>query len=142
MKILKTTFLSAAVLLLSTASWADTSRTASKEGASVYIISPADGETVSKNFTVKFGLQGMGVAPAGTEKAGTGHHHLLIDGKALPPMDKPMGKDGIKHFGGGQTEAMLSLDPGKHSLQLVLGDKSHVPHDPPLVSQKITIMVK
>ena len=121
---------------------AEITRTTSKAGASVYIISPADGETVSEHFIVRFGLKGMGVAPAGTDKAGTGHHHLLVDGKALPPMDKPMSKDGIKHFGGGQTETMPMLSPGKHTLQLVLGDKHHVPHHPPLVSKKITIIVK
>ncbi len=121
---------------------AEMARTASKVDASVYIISPANGEIVSKTFTIKFGLRGMGVAPAGTDKAGTGHHHLLIDGKTLPPFDKPMGKEGIKHFGGGQTETVMMLGPGKHTLQLVLGDKSHVPHQPPLVSKQITVIVK
>jgi len=142
MKVLKLMIAIVSVLSISTVGFAQMSRTASKKGASAYIISPANGETVSKTFTIKFGLRGMGVAPAGTDKAGTGHHHLLIDGKSLPPMDRPMGKDGIKHFGGGQTEVVVSLDSGKHSLQLILGDKNHVPHDPPLVSEKINITVE
>jgi len=122
--------------------FAEDSRTPSALGASIYIISPANGETVSSTVTVKFGLQGMGVAPAGIDKKNTGHHHLLIDGKSLPSFDKPMGKDGIKHFGGGQTEVQLSLKPGEHTLQLILGDKAHTPHQPPVVSPKITIVVK
>ncbi|MEC4678849.1 MAG: DUF4399 domain-containing protein [Nitrospirota bacterium] len=116
--------------------------TPSPEGAELYIISPKDGETVSKSVTIRFGLKGMGVAPAGTDKAKTGHHHLMLDGKKLPPMDQPMSKEVVKHFGGGQTEVTLSLSPGKHTLQLILGDKAHVPHDPPVVSKSITITVK
>ncbi len=116
--------------------------TASPKGAEVYIISPMDGDTVGKDFTVRFGLKGMGVAPAGTDKAKTGHHHLMVDGKKLPPMDKAMSKDWVKHFGGGQTEVTLSLSPGKHTLQLILGDKAHVPHKPPVISKSITITVK
>ncbi|MFQ5587587.1 MAG: DUF4399 domain-containing protein [Nitrospiria bacterium] len=122
--------------------WAETARTPSAKGATVYIISPAHGETVSGDVTVKFGLRGMGVAPAGTGKANTGHHHLMIDGKALPAMDQPMSKKAVKHFGGGQTEVVLSLAPGMHTLQLILGDKAHVPHEPPVVSKQITIHVK
>ena len=113
----------------------------SPEGAQAYIISPNNGETVPRTFTVKFGLQGMGVAPAGTDKAKTGHHHLLVDADTLPDMSMPMGKD-VKHFGGGQTETTLTLEPGKHTLQLILGDKSHIPHNPPVVSEKIIITVK
>jgi len=116
-------------------------RTTSPKDASVYIISPVNGATVSSTFTVKFGLRGMGVAPAGTEKKNTGHHHLLINGKKLPALNKPMGKD-VKHFGGGQTETVLTLAPGQHTLQLVLGDKSHIPHNPPVVSEKISITVE
>lgn len=115
--------------------------TPSAEGAVVYIVSPANGETVPQTFKVKFGLSGMGVAPAGTDKKNTGHHHLLVDGKKLPDMKSPMGKD-VKHFGGGQTETELTLSPGEHTLQLILGDKDHIPHNPPIVSQQITIMVK
>ncbi len=139
---LRVIFAAALIFISGTAVFADMSRSASSKGASVYIISPKDGETVSEHLIVRFGLKGMGVAPAGTEKGGTGHHHLLVDAEALPPMDKPMGKDGIQHFGGGQTETMLMLKPGKHTLQLVLGDQHHLPHDPPLVSKRITITVK
>jgi len=113
----------------------------SAEGARVYIISPADGESVPKTFVVKFGLSGMGVAPAGTEKNNTGHHHLLIDTDELPAMDQPMTNE-VKHFGGGQTETTLTLSPGKHTLQLILGDKAHIPHSTPVVSEQITITVK
>jgi len=116
-------------------------KTPAPEGARAYIISPQEGEVVSADVTVKFGLSGMGVAPAGTEKAKTGHHHLLVDTDVLPAMDQPMGKD-VKHFGGGQTETSLTLAPGAHTLQLILGDKNHVPHNPPVVSEKITITVK
>jgi len=115
-------------------------------GAEVYFISPQDGETVSSPVTVRFGLKGMGVAPAGVEdKANTGHHHLLIDTDALSgaALDEPIpADDHHKHFGGGQTETAIELAPGTHTLQLVLGDWSHIPHNPPVMSQKITITVK
>ena len=110
-------------------------------GASVYIISPADGETVPETFKVQFGLSGMGVAPAGVDLPKTGHHHLLIDMKELPPPGQPMGKN-VKHFGGGQTETEITLPPGQHTLQLMLGDKNHVPFDPLVVSDRITINVE
>lgn len=116
--------------------------TPSAKEAEVYVISPEDGASVPKTFTVRFGLKGMGVAPAGTDKANTGHHHLMVDGEKLPPMDQPMSKKIVTHFGGGQTEVTLSLSPGKHTLQLILGDKAHVPHSPPVVSKSITITVK
>lgn len=109
--------------------------------AEVYIISPKEGETVSPNFTVLFGLKGMGVAPAGVEKVGTGHHHLLIDtdlpnfGYAIPADPHHV------HFGGGQTQATITLSPGQHTLQLLLADHNHLPHDPPILSDKITINV-
>ncbi|MBN4079419.1 DUF4399 domain-containing protein [Beggiatoa alba] len=116
--------------------------TPSPSGAVVYIISPADGATVSSPVRVLFGLKGMGVAPAGIDKANTGHHHLLIDG-ATQDMSKPIAKDAThKHFGGGQTETLIDLKPGKHSLQLLMGDKAHMPHQPPIMSEKITITVK
>ncbi len=115
--------------------------TPSPSDANAYIISPANGETVGKTFTIKFGLQGMGVAPAGLDKKNTGHHHLLIDAQSLPSMNTPMGGS-VKHFGGGQTETTVTLSPGAHTLQLILGDKSHVPHTPPVVSKKVTIIVK
>lgn len=118
-------------------------RTPSPEGARVYIISPADGEIVTSPVTVKFGLEGMGVAPAGVSKAKTGHHHLLIDVADTPPLDKPVPSDDRhRHFGGGQTETTVELSPGEHSLQLLLGDEHHVPHEPPVMSRKITITVR
>ncbi|MFC5581182.1 DUF4399 domain-containing protein [Rhodanobacter terrae] len=111
--------------------------------AAVYIISPSDGASVGRQFTVRFGLKGMGLAPAGVAKEHTGHHHLLVDVKKLPPAGQPIPKDDNQlHFGGGQTETTLDLKPGTHTLQLELGDENHVPFDPPLVSKKITIHVK
>lgn len=120
---------------------ADLPRSASPEGTKIYVISPANGETVAETFTVRFGLQVMGVAPAGADVNNTGHHHLLIDGKQLPAGNKPMG-DEVMHFGGGQTEKTLTLPKGQHTLQLILGNHLHIPHDPPVVSDIITIMVK
>jgi len=117
------------------------SQSAAPANANVYIISPADGATVKSTFTVKFGLKDMGVSPAGFEKKHTGHHHLLIDKDALPAFDKPMGGD-VKHFGGGQTETSLTLPKGKHTLQLILGDHQHIPHNPAVFSKKITITVE
>ncbi len=111
-------------------------------GAEVYFISPKDGETVSSPVTVRFGLKGMGVAPAGTQKDATGHHHLLIDAD-LPPLDQPVPTDDHhKHFGAGQTETVITLPPGKHTLQLLLGDFAHTPHEPPVMSPKISITVE
>ena len=118
-------------------------RSPSPEGAMVYIISPANGDEVSGQVVVRFGLSGMGVAPAGVEKAKTGHHHLLIDLETLPKADFPIpADDNHRHFGGGQTEVTLDLAPGQHTLQLLLADHNHIPHDPPVVSEKITITVK
>lgn len=108
-----------------------------------YIISPLDGETVGQTFTVRFGLKGMGVAPAGVQKENTGHHHLLIDVTEMPDMNFPLpATDNCKHFGGGQTETVLTLAPGTHTLQLALGDYLHIPHDPAILSKKITIHVQ
>ena len=110
--------------------------------ASVYFISPAHGETVIGPVTVRFGLSGMGVAPAGIERAGTGHHHLLIDVDPLPPLDRTLPNDASHvHFGAGQTEAVLDLPSGEYTLQLVFADHDHVPHDPALVSEPIRIRV-
>ncbi len=128
-------------LLISGVQADESQRTPSPEGARLYIISPANGETVNKIVTVKFGLQGMGVSPAGLDKAATGHHHLLIDGEKLPDMNKPMGNEVI-HFGGGQTEKTIELSEGRHTLQLILGDHRHIPHNPPVISEKITIFVQ
>ena len=118
-------------------------RTPSPEGAQVYIISPTDGKAVHSPVLVQFGLSGIGVAPAGIDKPNTGHHHLLIDVPDRPALDKPLPADANhKHFGGGQTEATIELSPGQHTLQLIIGDKSHIPHDPAVLSEKITIIVK
>lgn len=117
-------------------------RTASLEAARLYFISPKAGEVLSGPVTVRFGLSGMGVAPAGTVVAATGHHHLIIDAP-LPPLDLPLPMDEKHlHFGKGQTETTLTLAPGKHMLQLVLGDANHIPHVPAIVSEQITITVK
>ncbi len=115
--------------------------TPAPENASAYIISPQDGATVSETFTITFGLQGMGVSPAGFDKKNTGHHHLLVDGKKLPAFDRPMGSE-VKHFGGGQTQTDVTLAKGEHTLQLILGDHRHMPHSPAIVSKKITVTVK
>ena len=112
-------------------------------GAEVYIISPVDGATVKSEFIVRFGLKGMGVAPAGVTKEHTGHHHLLVDVTDLPTAGQPIPADASHlHFGGGQTETTLKLKPGVHTLQLELADMNHVPFVPALVSKKITIHVK
>lgn len=117
-------------------------RTPAPQGARVYIVSPQNGATVSSPVKVVFGLEGMGVAPAGVEKAKTGHHHLIIDAD-LPSVNEPVpSDDNHRHFGGGQTEVTIDLAPGTHTLQLIMGDHNHVPHDPPVVSEKITINVK
>jgi hypothetical protein len=116
-------------------------QSSSSADASVYIITPEDGAIVSSPVLIRFGLKGMGVAPAGTDRENTGHHHLLVDGEALPNMKQAMGPN-VQHFGGGQTEAFIELLPGEHTLQLIMGDKFHVPHSPPVVSEKITIIVE
>jgi hypothetical protein len=112
------------------------------ENAKVYIIWPADGQIISGGkFWVRMGLSGAGVAPAGIEKANTGHHHLLVDAD-LPPLDQVVPNDkNHLHFGLGQTEAHLELPPGRHTLQLLFADDTHTPHNPPLYSKKITIIV-
>ncbi|MBU2952606.1 DUF4399 domain-containing protein [Marinobacter sp. F3R08] len=111
--------------------------------AEVYFVQPADGATVDKTFKVVFGLRNMGVAPAGVEKAGTGHHHLLIDTDIPSDLSKPLpATDQVKHFGGGQTETEITLAPGKHTLQLLLGNYAHVPHRQPVVSEQITVTVE
>ena len=123
--------------------WASESRSPAPAGATVYLITPQDGDVVSSPFPVKFGLSGMGVAPAGVEKLGTGHHHLLIDLAELPDLDTSLqATDQIRHFGGGQTETIISLPPGEHTLQLLLANYIHVPYNPPVVSEPVTIMVE
>ena len=117
-------------------------RTPSPPGAEVYIISPKNGATVHNPVRVQFGLKGMGIAPAGIKFDNTGHHHLLIDTDPPADMSAPLpATDKIVHFGKGQTETTLTLPPGKHTLQLLLADQTHIPHQPPVVSKKITITV-
>lgn len=111
------------------------------EEARVYILWPPDGQVVRGTFWVRMGLSGAGIAPAGVQKPGTGHHHLLVDAK-LPPLDEPIPNDrNHLHFGLGQTETQLDLPAGKHTLQLLLGDANHVPQNPPLYSKPITVTV-
>lgn len=112
--------------------------------AYVYIGWPNDGQVLpaGKPFRVWFGLRNMGVAPKDVKFPNTGHHHLLID-TDLPPLDQEIPSDRKHlHFGAGQTETMLDLPPGKHTLQLLMGDDKHIPHNPPVYSKKITITVK
>jgi hypothetical protein len=111
------------------------------QDARVYILWPSDGQVIKGAFWVRMGLSGAGIAPAGVQKANTGHHHLIVDAD-LPPMDQPIPNDhNHLHFGLGQTEARLDLPPGRHTLQLLLGDENHIPHNPPLYSKRITITV-
>ncbi len=117
-------------------------KSSSPDKAMLYIISPQDGDTVSSPVKVIFGLNGMGVAPAGIKMKNTGHHHLLIDLAQLPDINLPIPSDDHhRHFGKGQTEALIELDKGEHTLQLILGDHMHVPHEPPIISKKIRIKV-
>ena len=116
-------------------------KTASPAGAKVYFIAPKNGAKIKGPVKVVMGLSGMGIAPAGTDAADTGHHHILVDADA-PNVDMPLPVDDKhRHFGKGQTETTLDLPPGKHTLQLVLGDKNHIPHNPPVMSEKITVTV-
>jgi Domain of unknown function (DUF4399) len=119
-------------------------QTAAPANAMVYFINVKDGDTVKSPFKIQFGLSGMGVAPAGVEKPNTGHHHVLVDATLTPEQAKePIPADEHHlHFGGGQTETTVTLAPGRHTLQLVLGDWSHVPFNPPIVSPVITVEVK
>jgi hypothetical protein len=140
-------FIPALILALAPAlaSGALAGETPAPEGAAVYFITPEDGAAVSSPVTVRFGLKGMGVAPAGIDKDHTGHHHLLVDtpmleGEALD-YSIPADENHV-HFGGGQTETTIELEPGTHTLQLLLGDMNHIPHDPPIASEQITITVE
>ncbi len=123
-----------------TAAWAD-GTPISKE-ARVYIIWPRDGQTISGGkMWVRMGLKNAGVAPAGVEKVNTGHHHLIVDAP-LPPLNQEIPSDKHHlHFGAGQTEVQLELPPGKHTLQLLLADHQHTPHNPPVYSERITIII-
>ena len=116
-------------------------RTPSPKGAKVYFIQPKDGQSVKGPVHVVMGLAGMGIAPAGVESPVTGHHHILVDVDKLNTNAPVPEDDKHRHFGKGQTETTLDLPAGKHTLQLVLGDWKHIPHNPPVMSQKITISV-
>lgn len=131
-----------AACALGAAMAADLPRSPAPKDAELYFLSPQDGATVKSPVTVRFGLRGMGVAPAGVAIENTGHHHLLIDAE-LPPQNLPVPADANHvHFGKGQTEASVTLAPGRHRLQLLLGDHLHIPHDPPVASKPITITVE
>ena len=117
-------------------------RTPSAPGASVFFITPKDGDIVSSPVTVEFGIEGMNIAPAGTNEQHTGHHHLLVD-TGLPPLGQPIPADANHiHFGDGSTSKELTLDPGQHTLLLLLGDHMHIPHEPPVSSPTISITVE
>jgi hypothetical protein len=138
----KSIFLAAALTAFAGLVQAD-ARQPAPVGAEAYLISPADGATVKSPVTVRFGLKGMGIAPAGIKVDNTGHHHLFVDTEMPSDLSKPIpavaGK--ILHFGKGQTETSLTLKPGRHTLQLLLGDYLHVPHNPAVESKQITITV-
>jgi hypothetical protein len=117
-------------------------RSPSSDGAAVSFSNVSNGDVVPPVFIVKFSITGMGIAPAGTDIENTGHHHLLIDVQELPDLSRPLpATDNIRHFGKGQGETELQLPEGEHSLQLVLADYAHVPHEPPVVSDVIVITV-
>ena len=139
--LLKVLGVSAALALSSLVIAQQMEKSSSADGAQAYIVSPMDGATVPTTFDVVFGLKGMGVAPAGTQVNNTGHHHLLVDAAELPDLDMPLGAN-VTHFGAGQTQTTLTLTPGQHTLQLILGDHLHIPHNPAVVSEKITITVR
>ncbi|MBQ1203927.1 MAG: DUF4399 domain-containing protein [Loktanella sp.] len=143
---MQTTLLSAAFFALSVTSGAAIAqdRTPAPFDAEVYFIGLEDGDTVSNPVTITFGLRGMGIAPAGIDVADTGHHHLLInvDPATLDLNDGVPADDNHIHFGGGQTEVTKDLPLGTHTLVLVLADHAHIPHDPPIMSEVITITVE
>jgi hypothetical protein len=133
----------ASTLVSITANAESPERSSSPEDARLYFIAPRDGQVVNGEFRVQFGLRGMGVAPAGVDSAHSGHHHLLIDFDGMPELDLPMPKsEHLLHFGGGQTETLLNLPAGQHTLQLILGNHLHIPHQPIVQSEKISILVE
>tara|TARA_R100001377_G_scaffold35483_2_gene19601 strand:+ start:754 stop:1185 length:432 start_codon:yes stop_codon:yes gene_type:complete len=138
---LKVLGVSAAVALSSLVIAQQMEKSPSADGAQAYIVSPVNGATVPTTFDVVFGLKGMGVAPAGTQVNNTGHHHLLVDAEEMPDLSMPLGAN-VTHFGAGQTQTTLTLTPGQHTLQLILGDHLHIPHNPAVVSEKVTITVR
>ncbi|MEJ2127366.1 MAG: DUF4399 domain-containing protein [Woeseiaceae bacterium] len=117
-------------------------RTKSPEGARLFFITPADGDTVSNPVVVEFGLEGMDVVAAGVNEAHSGHHHLIVDAE-LPDLGLPIpANENYIHFGDASTSTELTLEPGEHTLRLLLGDHLHIPHDPPVISETITITVE
>ena len=115
----------------------------SNKNKRIFFINLSDGQSVTSPVTVKFGINGMSIVPAGINKPMSGHHHLLINLENLPDMTKPIPADkNHLHFGKGQTETQLNLSSGRHTLQLLLGDYMHIPHEKPLISDKIEIIVK
>lgn len=136
-----------ALLAAALASWslnvgATGGPTGRDDSANLYIIGLHHGEKVQNPVRIRFGLSGMGVAPAGIDSPNTGHHHLLIDVETLPDLSQPLpSNEHVRHFGKGQTETLIELSPGKHSLRLVLGDHMHRPHAQPLMSEPIVIEV-
>ena len=133
----------ALALTLTLSGQAEAQRTPAPENAVVYIVWPPDGAVINGGrFWLRMGLRNMGVAPKGVKYPNTGHHHLLID-VGLPPPDQEIPSDrNHLHFGAGETETMLELPPGRHTLQLLMGDDRHVPHDPPVMSKKITVVAR
>jgi len=117
-------------------------RSPSSEGASVGFVNLEDGDVLPPEFKLRFTISGMGIAPAGVQIDNTGHHHLLVDVAELPDFNQPLpATTNIRHFGKGQNETELQLAEGEHTLQLLLADYSHIPHDPPVMSELITIVV-
>ncbi len=132
-----------AALVFAATGTAFADRTPSPAGAEVYIVSPKDGAKVKGPVTVVFGLKGMGIAPAGIKFDNTGHHHLIVDADPPADLSLPLPADEHNiHFGKGQTETTLTLTPGKHTLLLLLADSLHTPHEPAVISKKITITVE
>ena len=115
----------------------------SNENKKLFFITPSDGEKITSPVTIKFGIVGMEIVPAGVDMPDSGHHHLLVNVDKLPNMKLPIPADeNHLHFGAGQTETTINLPKGKHTLQLLLGNHLHVPHDDTLISERIEIIVK
>jgi hypothetical protein len=122
---------------------ADTERSSSPPGASIYFRDLEDGDVVPKSLRVKFGVTGMKVRRAGNPEENSGHYHLLVDVRRLPPMDQPLSrKEGIYHFDKSEKAAVVNMPPGEHTLQLIFADYRHIPHDPPVMTPRITVTVE